>query len=294
MALGVSLAAGPPPWLHAPVALALIAGGLVLAVVGLCDDRWGAHPLIRLVAQIGVAVAFVAAGGVLDRLPLPAPLDLPLGPLGPLVVVVWIVAVVNFYNFMDGIDGLAGLQAVVTGTALAMAGVDPLLSFLGAALAGAAASFLLFNWPPASIFLGDIGSGVLGWAFATLPFLAIREARGRIMAFVALSLWFFLADASWTLLRRLARGERLHEAHREHLYQRLVDSGWSHARVTTVLGLGSVGVTGLALAALRLGHNGIWWTSFLVAIVLFGVEVRLVRSRERRGAGVTDKGGALS
>jgi UDP-N-acetylmuramyl pentapeptide phosphotransferase/UDP-N-acetylglucosamine-1-phosphate transferase len=230
IAVGLSLALAPVTWWGSSTAVGLVAGALVLAVVGVCDDRWGLPPLVRLGFQLAVAVALVGSAGALEHLFLPPPLDLALGPLGPVVSVLWIVAVVNFYNFMDGIDGLAGLQAVVTGTGIAVAAFDPFSSFLGAAVAGAAAGFLVFNWAPASIFLGDAGSSVLGYTLAGLPFLAAPESRAGTVLLVALSLWFFLADATWTLLRRLARGARVHEAHREHLYQRLVISGVGHSR----------------------------------------------------------------
>jgi glycosyltransferase WbpL len=241
-----------------------------------------------------VAVGFVACAGGIDRMPLPPPFDISLGRLGPALGVLWIVAVVNFYNFMDGIDGLAGLQAVITGTGIAAAGFDPLSSFLGAALAGAAAGFLVFNWSPASIFLGDAGSGVLGYTLAVLPFLAPLESRADIVWLVASSLWFFLADATFTLLRRTARGERPHEAHREHLYQRLVAAGSSHSAVSAGLGLAALAVTSLSLAAFKIGDPAFRWASLSVALVLFGLEVRLVQSREARSGLVMRRAGAAS
>ena len=280
VAVGLCLALAPELWRQRPAAAALVAGALLLALVGLCDDRFGLSALVRLSFHLAVAAGFVYAAGAIDRVPLPAPLDFALGPLGPAVSVLWIVAVVNFYNFMDGIDGLAALQAMVTGTGIALAGFDPLASFLGAALAGASAGFLVFNWSRASVFLGDAGSGVLGFVFAALPFLVLRESKATTVSFVALSLWFFLADATWTLVRRIARGERPHQAHREHLYQRLVISGAGHAPVAAALGMGALGLTALALAALRAGGNGGWWVALLVAAVLFGCEVALVRWRE--------------
>ena len=108
----------------------------------------------------------------------PPPLDLQLGPAGTVVAVVWILAVVNFYNFLDGIDGLAGLQGVITGAGIVLAGWDPLASVLATAVAAGCAGFLVFNWHPARIFLGDVGSGFLGYTFAALPLLAPPETRG--------------------------------------------------------------------------------------------------------------------
>jgi Fuc2NAc and GlcNAc transferase len=267
-----------------PAAAALLAGGLVLAAVGLLDDRLGLSPAVRLAFHVAAAVGFVSASGALDRSPLPPPLDVPLGPLGGVASVLWIVAVVNFYNFMDGIDGLAGLQAVVTGAGIALAGFDPFASLLAAALAGAAGGFLPYNWSPATLFLGDVGSGALGFVLAALPFLAAPGSRPSALAFVALSLGVFLADATFTLFRRMARGERLHQAHREHLYQRLVSTGWSHARASATLGAAAAVLTAAALLALRSPGTAPWWAAILLALATVFAEAFLVRARERRAS----------
>jgi Fuc2NAc and GlcNAc transferase len=282
VAVGLALALAPSLWWGRPAAAALLAGALVLAAVGLCDDRVGLSPAVRLVCQVAVAVGFVSVAGALDRVPLPHPLDVTLGPAGPAFSVLWIVAVINFYNFMDGIDGLASLQAVVTGAGIAVAAFDPFASFLGAALAGGAAAFLLFNWSPASIFLGDVGSGVVGFALAALPFLAVPESRASTLSFVAASLWLFLADATWTLVRRMARGERPHQAHREHLYQRLVSTGWGHSRVSGGMGVAAAALAVAALAALRSAQPWARWAPWFLAALVFSAELALVARREAR------------
>jgi len=255
----------------------LLVGALVLAAAGLCDDRWGVSPLARLAVHVVVALAVAWAAGGLARLPLPPPLDLPAGPLGGALAALWIVAVVNFYNFLDGIDGLAGLQALITGGGVALASWDPFAAALGACLTGASLGFLIHNWSPARIFLGDVGSGVVGFALATAPLLAPAAERPRAVLFVGLSLFLFLADASFTLLVRLRRGERPHEAHRQHVYQRLVIGGWSHARVSSLLGLGGLGLTALALLAWW-RPAPVWaWLATSVAVAAFLGELRLAR-----------------
>lgn len=285
LAVGLTLALAPALWWQGRAEEALLVGTLILAAVGLFDDRFGLSPAVRLAFQGLTATAFVYAAGGVDRLPLPRPLDVTLGPLGPAIGVLWIVAVVNFYNFMDGIDGLASLQAAVTGAGLALAGFDPFASLLGAALAGGAAAFLIYNWSPASVFLGDVGSGAIGFTLAAVPFLAAPESRAPTVSFVAISLWLFLADPAWTLLRRLARGERLLQAHRGHLYQRLVSTGWSHARVSGGLGVTAAMLTVAALVGLRSARPGAHWAPMLVAVVVFGVEIALVARREAKRAG---------
>ena len=172
----------------------------------------------------------VSVGGF-ERVPLPAAmLEHRLGPLSAAASILWIVTVVNFYNFIDGIDGIASLQALITATGVLLAGFDPVAALLAAAVVGATAGFLRFNWSPASVFLGDVGSYFLGYTLAALPLLAPRQLRSQAALFVAVSLWLFLADATFTLIGRALRGERIYEAHREHLYQMLAQR-CGHARV---------------------------------------------------------------
>jgi UDP-N-acetylmuramyl pentapeptide phosphotransferase/UDP-N-acetylglucosamine-1-phosphate transferase len=230
------------------------------------------------------AAGFVAFAGGLDRAPLPSPLDVTLGRFGGMATVLWIVAVVNFYNFLDGIDGLAAVQGVVTGLGIALAGWDEGAALVAAALAGACAAFLLFNWSPARIFLGDVGSLLLGFAFAALPLLAAPAQRPRAVFFVAASLWLFLADATFTLLWRSARGARWDEGHRDHLYQRLVAAGWTHRAITLAVGAGGALLTGAALLGWRAGAP-LETATVLVAMGLFALEWRTVRACERRHSG---------
>jgi UDP-N-acetylmuramyl pentapeptide phosphotransferase/UDP-N-acetylglucosamine-1-phosphate transferase len=264
-------------WSGRPAAFVLLAGGVVLALVGLWDDRYGLSPFVRLAAQLAVAASVVWLVGGLDRLPLPTPLDLPLGVAGSAAAVVWLVGVVNFVNFLDGIDGLATLQAAVTAVGVVLADWDPTAALLAAAVAGAAAGFLPFNWSPASVFLGDVGSYFLGYTLAALPLAAPVGSRSPAVLFVALSLWLFLADAAWTLARRARREARWYEAHREHLYQQLAQRQ-GHARVAAAIGLGSLALTAGALAARRSGEPVWTWTVVALALAIFAAEWALVRS----------------
>jgi Fuc2NAc and GlcNAc transferase len=270
---------GQGGWSARPGAVGIVLGGGALALLGLWDDRHGLSPIVRLVAQLAVATSYVWLVGGIDRLPLPPPLDLPLGAAGAPAAVLWLVGVVNFFNFLDGIDGLAALQAVVTAAGVALADWDPAAMLLAAAVAGAAAGFLPFNWSPASVFLGDVGSYFLGYTLAALPLSAPVGSRSQAVTFVALSLWLFLADAAWTLARRARSGARWYEAHREHLYQQLA-LRQGHARVTAAIGLGSLVLTAGALAAQRRGEPAWTWTVIALAVTFFAAERALVR-RER-------------
>ena len=265
-----------------PRGAVFLAGAFGMALLGLCDDRFSLPVLPRLAAQALVALFVAWSLGGLVKLPLPPPLDLSVGPMGVPLAALWIVAVVNFYNFLDGIDGLAGLQGVVTGAGIALAAWDPFASAFGAATAGACLAFLLFNWSPARLFLGDVGSLLLGYTFASLPLLAPSGARGDSVLLMALSLWLFLADATWTRLILIAQRPRWYAPHREHLYQRLVASGWSHARAASLIGAGSVLLTAAGLLAVRRAEPAAAWAVLGLATALFLAELGAARWREAR------------
>jgi Fuc2NAc and GlcNAc transferase len=174
----------------------------------------------------------------------------------------------NLFNFMDGIDGLAGAEAASVGAvagALLLAGGRADLALIAFLISAAAVGFLGWNWPPAKIFMGDVGSGFLGYVFGVLSLLADRSgalplALGLLLAGV------FAFDATITLLRRMARRERWSQAHRTHAYQRLVQAGRSHATVTA-----GVVILNLGLGALAwLGQSG---RASVTAVVLAGLLV---------------------
>jgi Fuc2NAc and GlcNAc transferase len=256
----------------------VLVAALALGIVGLCDDRFSLSPGLRVAAQAAAAFGTVFLLGGLERLPLPPPLDLPLGPFGAPLGALWIVAVVNFFNFLDGIDGLATLQAAITATGVAIACWDPPVALVAGAVAGAALGFLPYNWARASVFLGDAGSYFLGFTLAALPFAAPPAWRPSAVLFVALSLWLFLADASFTLARRGLRGARVHEAHREHLYQQLADR-FGHARVSLSIGLASAALTAAALAALGRESPAWGWAALALAGALFAAESAAATAR---------------
>lgn len=216
--------------------LLLSAAGL--AAVGLADDRWHLHPAVRLLAQVLAAAAVAGAGGVISNVVIPGSDAMPLGPFAIPLTVLWLVGVTNIYNFMDGIDGLAASQAIV-----AAAVMGAVAAFLGqrdvaiamAVLGSGAAGFLVLNRPPASVFMGDVGSTFLGFTFAGWAVLSAARSPQPVplVAWVAV-LSPFLFDATSTLLMRLWRRERLYEAHRTHFYQQLVKRGWSHGRTTAL------------------------------------------------------------
>ncbi len=253
----------------------LLAGAAILAALGLIDDLRSVPARYRLAVQLVVAFAVVSLIGGVDRLPLPPPLDLPIGWVGFPLTVLWLVTVTNFYNFMDGIDGLAGGQGFASCAGVIIGIWSGGAVELAVVLAAACLGFLLLNSPPARIFLGDSGSYSLGFAIAGLPLLAPDFGRSIALFGVAVGLTLFLLDPLETLVRRVSAGRRIGAAHREHSYQVLASSRDGHRRVTLALVL-----TGLLLAlGGGLSYHLQWlaWPVLVVALAAFPVEWFLAR-----------------
>jgi UDP-N-acetylmuramyl pentapeptide phosphotransferase/UDP-N-acetylglucosamine-1-phosphate transferase len=205
-------------WL--PLALALI-----LAAVSLVDDLRDMPTPVRLIAHLTAAAVLV--GNALW----------PSHPVGVVLLVIAIAWITNLYNFMDGSDGLAGGMAVLgfgTYAVAAHLAGDPVLAALCVAIAGAAAAFLTHNFPPARIFLGDVGSIPLGFLAGALGVIGWQGGLWPLW-FPVLVFGPFIGDATLTLIRRLLRRERVWQAHRDHYYQRLVRMGAGH-RGTALVG----------------------------------------------------------
>ena len=260
----------------------LFLAGALVALIGFLDDRSGRLSVgLRLIFQLAAAGIVVFRAGGIAYFPLPRPLDFPTGQLAIPLALIWIVGVTNFYNFLDGIDGFAGLQGAVAGLGVILLGQGSLFICLGFALTGACAGFLLHNWHPAKVFMGDVGSGTVGFILAALPFQLNPAARNDAVFVIGMCLWFFLSDGVFTILRRLSCGEKIWEAHRSHLYQRLVRAGVQQDRVVLqVIGATSA-LAVLALVAIRFGESSTRWRVIATALGAFAVYYSWVLLRER-------------
>jgi Fuc2NAc and GlcNAc transferase len=264
--------------IRADVAVALMGGGIAIAAVGMLDDRSRLSPRFRLLVHFAAALW---ALGWLNGLP-------PVQFGGHLIVFGWggyilgvlgIVWTLNLFNFMDGIDGIAASEAIFVvcgGIFLGRVGEghhwQPAADL---AFVAACCGFLLWNWPPAKIFMGDVGSGFLGFAVAVF---AVIEAHDSPLAFLV---WLilggvFFVDATVTLVRRMLRRERLHEAHRTHAYQWLARRWGSHRRVTlTVLAVNVLWLLPLAAFTAQSPAHA----PFLVAVALTPLIVLALAAR---------------
>lgn len=257
-----------------PTAIAILGGGALIAIVGWFDDRHSLTVRARLSAHLAAALWALWWMGGLPTLVV-GEHAIFLGAFGTALAAAAIMWAINITNFMDGIDGLAGGETAtvaLTG-ALLIAPTDSALAAAAAITGGAALGFLPWNWQPARIFLGDVGSGFLGFMLAVLA--VASERAGALPTLVWLLLYaVFAVDATVTLGRRLWRGERWYAAHRSHAYQRAVQAGWSHARVTGLVLLMNVGLGLLAWRVVE--RSGRLGPALLAAGIACGVAYALV------------------
>lgn len=254
---------------------------LLAAALSFADDVQSLPALVRLVGHIAVAGVSLAVLGSLKMVAIPPVITVTLPLAVGVLTALWIAGLANAFNFMDGIDGIAATQGLIAGIAWWGIGTASGLTSAalgGAILAAACLGFLPFNWQPAKIFMGDVGSVTLGVTLALLPVIAAMGGAEVWAAPVgALIVWPFLFDATYTFASRLARGERVLEAHRTHLYQRLVIAGWSHRLAASVYGV-SAAIT--ALAGWRVS-TGEWGWGLAAAIAVSIALLGATRTAER-------------
>ena len=210
----------------------IAAGMLLIAAVSFVDDRRRLPVVERMLAHLLGAALLLWRGFALHGLVLGSAVLYFPGWTGIVLSLLFVVWMVNLYNFMDGMDGFAGGMAMIGFGAFAILGWmagNGLFFATSMLVAAAAAGFLVYNFPPARIFMGDTGSSTLGFLVAALTLWGVRDG---IFRFGTALLVFspFVVDATVTLLRRLLQGERIWQAHRSHYYQRLVQLGWSHRK----------------------------------------------------------------
>ena len=245
--------------------LAFIVSGTLLAFLGWQDDVRSLSPRVRFPIQFVAIVIAMLGMGYFESVTIPLFGRWDLGWEGIPITFLWILGLINAYNFMDGIDGIAGGVALAAGLGWmiltsSFGGTEfggrenPLAFWLSLSLAATSLGFLGHNWPPARIFMGDVGSTFLGFSFAVMPLMSAHRGGDALMFGTAI-MWTFIMDAGLTFLRRLARREDVFAAHRTHLYQRLVISGIKPAFVSALFILLTLLGAGLSLAWGRGVHS---------------------------------------
>lgn len=257
-----------------------IAGIVALAALSWLDDLYSLSAGLRIVCHalvVAGALMLLPDGALVFQGLLPPLFD----RIAAALVWIWFI---NLFNFMDGIDGISGVETLAIGLGLAavasLTGSAALHAdaFLGLAIAGTALGFLVWNWHPAKLFLGDVGSVPLGFALGWL--LLNAAIAGHWAAALILPL-YYLADATITISRRALRGEKIWQAHREHYYQRATQLGRSHATVSGAIALANIALIMLALIA-EIGSALTTFVALLAAIATVGALLGFLAGSGRR------------
>ncbi|OHE23957.1 MAG: UDP-phosphate alpha-N-acetylglucosaminyl 1-phosphate transferase [Syntrophus sp. RIFOXYC2_FULL_54_9] len=208
---------------------------LLIAAISLYDDMKNKPFLMKLLTQIVAVAVVLAAGIVIDKINIPFSGDVQLGWLGYPVSFLWILGLTNAFNFMDGLDGLAGGVALIASLffcAITFLQGSLFVYIISYTIIAGTMGFLIYNFPTARIFMGDVGSAFLGFTFAVLAIVAARYDRSHTSFFVMpLLLFHFIYDTAFTFSRRLLSRQKVTEAHRTHLYQLFQRLGYNHPTV---------------------------------------------------------------
>ena len=244
-------------------------GAIIVAAVSWLDDLFTLSVVWRFFAHALAAAIVLFGAGYPQQIYFPFLGTIDFGAWSFIFWFLWIVWLINAYNFMDGIDGIAGTQALTAAVGwfilMKLFGANELSVYAGV-IAASSLGFLIHNWHPAKIFMGDVGSAFYGYTFAAIPLLIPpgNVAFGKNLFLISIILvYFFVFDSVLTLTRRLLRGEKVWKAHREHLYQRLTAVRYSHSQITGLYGFLS------ALVILTLYISVIYTDTYILTTLIF-------------------------
>lgn len=216
--------------------IGFVSSAFLIAIVSFVDDLITTQFFFRLSYQALSALLVMVFGIVINELSLPWAGKIQIGIVGYIITFFWIVGLTNAFNFMDGINGMAGGTAVIVclffGHICATSGSN-FAYIISYTIAAGALGFLMFNFPRAKLFMGDVGSAFLGFVFASLAIIAALYDHSHTSLFVMpLLLLHIIYDTFFTFMRRLLKGELVFKAHRSHLYQLFNQLGYSHTRIS--------------------------------------------------------------
>ncbi len=243
----------------------LIVATIFIGFVSWLDDLRGLSPALRLISQ------FIAVVMVFWLMPSSALYFHGLVPfwLDNLIAMLLWVWFINLFNFMDGIDGISAVESTSIGLGvfllMIIGSAEMVHGFLGLSIAAAALGFLWWNWQPAKIFLGDVGSVPLGFL---IGWLLLEILASPVWPTALILPLYYLADTTITLLRRALKGEKVWQAHRSHYYQQSIQRGLSHAKVASIIGLANVLLIGLAILSVNQPLSAIGGAIIVVAGLL--------------------------
>ncbi len=246
----------------------------MLAMISFCDDVFNIFFLKKLLFQLGCAMFVMLLGCYLNSLQLPSGRQVNLGWFGYIITGIWILGLTNAFNFMDGINGLAGGTAILTSVFYGVISViynDMQMAYICMFLICSTLGFLIFNFPKAQIFMGDVGSVFLGFLFSLFALFKSNFSVSSVPFWVIpLLLFHFIYDTSFTFIARLIRKEPVFQAHRRHLYQLFTRLGFSHVFVSCFYFSINIlqGLTAIILVWFPLKSSAVLYVVFILMLMI--------------------------
>jgi len=256
-------------------------GLLVLVIGGLIDDVRDLRPLTKLIIQVIAAMITIYFGYQVRLLTIPFKGTVALGNWGIPVTLLWIVGLINAMNFLDGMDGLAGGIGFIAATTFFISALifrTPFPAVIACGLMGVTAGFLKFNYPPASIFMGDSGAMMLGYLFAVISVIWPKSLATITMVVPIAALGVPIAESFITIIRRLATGKRVYQADRRHIFHLLMELGLSQSVTLWIFYLTSMLFSFMVIAILAPDRG---FVTGLTAVFLLVVFILLLKSSRR-------------
>ena len=255
----------------------IIVGATIITIGGFLDDKYDLKPMVKLIFQISAAISLIFFGVRITLITNPFPNSAPWIDIGwfsiPLTIL-WVVGITNAINLIDGLDGLAAGVALISSLTLfiiALLKIDTRFeaAFLTCALSGAILGFLPYNFNPASIFMGDTGSQLLGFLLASISIEgAIKSAAAFVISVPILALGLPIYDTLFAMIRRKINGKPIMEADRGHLHHRLLDMGLTQRQAVIIMYLISAVLGSFAILAMQISSQSSYFLLAVVMIIL--------------------------
>ncbi|MFA6989385.1 MAG: MraY family glycosyltransferase [Candidatus Gastranaerophilaceae bacterium] len=261
----------------------ILVGGSLIFLLGLVDDLYNLSPKFKLFAQLGAALIAFLLGVKIDFLNNPFGGIVYLGAFALPVTILWIVGISNAMNFIDGVDGLAGTVGIISSITLAVIAVStlapsPVSALVASILAGSLMGFLLFNFNPARIFMGDSGALFVGFTLAALSVVGVLKTIAVTLLLPMFILAAPIMDISYSTIRRLLKGKSPFIADSEHIHHKLIGAGLSHNRTVLVFVLMTISA---GIIATFLVHAIKLYLSIIFIICIFLLILSFI-SKHRR------------
>jgi UDP-GlcNAc:undecaprenyl-phosphate GlcNAc-1-phosphate transferase len=259
----------------------ILVGGSIMFLLGLVDDLYDLSPKFKLVVQIGAALIAFLLGVRIEVLFNPFGGAIHLGIFSLPITLIWLVGISNAMNFIDGVDGLAGGVSAICAVTLAVVAFytnQPISAVLASILAGSMMGFLVFNFHPARIFMGDSGALFSGFALAGLSVAGVLKSLTATMLLPILILVVPIMDISFSVFRRVLKGTNPMKADSEHIHHKLLQAGFSHNRTAAILYLVCAGAG--SAAAILVGAQRVYLTILVIVFLFMLLLARIAKLRK--------------